>query len=438
MSLETRFADSLGQLIGPDFPDQIGLAVSGGGDSMAMLTLAHNWAHRWGVRLWVATVDHGLRAEAAQEAAMVARECRDLGHPHAVLRWQWDGQGNVMDRARRARQGLINRWRGGLRHVLFAHTRDDLAEGFLMRLQRGAGVNGLAAMQPCRFVTPDEVPGEITGDCPKGIAQGGFYMVRPCLGMGRDELRFYLKTLQGQWVEDPTNDDPHYDRARMRQLLTLLQEHGLGVDVLAGVANRMADAKQSLRQRALEVWERIGREDPRFGTLTLSRDGLAQVERETQLRILSAALLYVSGADYGPRAEKLQTLLDRVLAGGSATLHGVDLRVDKDSITVLREYNVLRNQKAKLGDGQLWDGRWHLHHDTLQGHIRALGDDGWQQIREKSGTCPPYHIARTLPALWQNDQVVACDGVLVETKLTTCLYPRGKERFQFNRFVLSH
>jgi tRNA(Ile)-lysidine synthase len=72
---------------------------------MAMLALSHDWARHMGVGLWVVTVDHGLRPESAEEAAMVAAECAALGHPHATLRWRWDGQGNLQDAARRARLG---------------------------------------------------------------------------------------------------------------------------------------------------------------------------------------------------------------------------------------------------------------------------------------------------------------------------------------------
>ena len=178
-----------------------------------MLTLAHNWTRVWGVRLRVVTVDHGLRPESADEAAMVAGECATLGWPHTTLRWHWDGAGNKMDAARRGRLALIDEWRGALSHVLMAHTRDDVAETFLMRLARGSGVDGLAAMSARREV-------------------GGMQVLRPCLDMGRAELRHYLTVLRTPWAEDPSNEDPAYGRVRMRRLLSELQAEGLGSDTL--------------------------------------------------------------------------------------------------------------------------------------------------------------------------------------------------------------
>ena len=416
-SLDQRFAEAMGQLLGPDFPRDIALAVSGGGDSMAMLTLAHNWTRHWGVRLHVVTVDHGLRPEAADEAAMVAEECALLGWPHATLSWRWEGQGNVMDVARRGRIEVIDRWRGEIRDVLLAHTRDDVAETFLMRLRRGSGVEGLSAMQPAR-VLPGHAP---------------MRLLRPCLGMGREELRHYLRTLKGRWVEDPTNEDPHYDRARIRRLRGLLSEEGMGTEALAGTAQRMARAREALRARAAQVWREIGQEDRAAGDILIARDGFAAVERDTQLRILAGALQYVASAPYRPRSEPLEALLDRLLSGGGGTLHGCELRVERDHLRLFRECAALAPASADLGT---WDTRWRIMPPEPGLTVAPLGEAGWCQVPERPEGAPPFHAARSLPSLWKGDRLVACDALQFGPAPTATLEPGRAHNLE--SFLLSH
>lgn len=414
-SLDQRFAEAMGAALGPEFPESIALAVSGGGDSMAMLTLAHNWTHVWGVRLRVVTVDHGLRPEAAAEAEMVARTCAELGWEHATLRWHWDGQGNLMDAARRARLSLIDDWRGATRDVLLAHTADDVAESFVMRLARGAGVEGLAAMRPVR-----EVP----------AGQGApMRLVRPCLAMRRDELRHYLRVLQGQWVDDPSNDDETYERVRARKLVARLEAEGTltGPD-LSAAATRMARAAEALRARAAQVWREIAAEIPpqRRGDLLCDQSGFQAVERDTQLRLLSAALRYVSGAEYPPREAPLEALLDRLLGGGGGTLHGCEARIERGRIAIFREFAAVQGLSCAAEPGALWDRRWRLARAVPGGlTLRALGEDGWAQ-RDRAADPPvPFHAARAAPALFDGARLVACDA----------LQPSGEERlFEFCPF----
>lgn len=381
----------MGALLGPSFPSALGLAVSGGGDSMAMLALCHGWSRRFGVKLRVATVDHRLRRESADEAAMVARECALLGHEHTTLSWHWDGQGNKMDAARRGRLALFEAWRGDLQHVLMGHTRDDLAETFLMRLQRGSGVDGLAAMAPTRRVH-------------------GYTLVRPCLGMSRAELRHYVRTLKVPFVDDPSNDDPGYDRARIRAALPAFEAEGLDRAGLAATAERLRDERAALAMRACQVWQIIGREEP-WGGLSLMPGWHEQVERATQRRLLNAALTYLSAADYGPRADALDHFRDTVISGGGATLHGCVATFVKGRLTIFREHAAASHRMEDIDTETVWDRRWQVMSNEVSGlAIGALGDAGWRQV-----ACRPdglaHRAALSLPAIWNADRLVACDGL---------------------------
>ncbi len=479
----------MGQLLGPDFPPDIALAVSGGGDSMAMLYLAHNWTRDWGVRLHVVTVDHGLRPESAGEAAMVARECAALGWPHTTLKWTWDGKGNLQDAARQARLHMINRWRGLIEHVLMAHTQDDVAETFLMRLARGSGVDGLSAMSDRRKVElgPTTVlqDAEFDGPLPpqskpgKGtrVRPGSFHVVRPCLGMRRSDLRHYLKVLNGPWVDDPSNDNTAFERVRVRQALSGLTELGLDVDTLAGTAHRMSRARFALRQRALDAWQEFGAEGrlphkpeptssklaplrknkvqasvisnlpslplgPETGELLFQREPFEAADRETQLRLLSAALQFVSGADYRPRATALDALLDRLLGGGTGTLHGCECQMERTQLRVSREFAVVAGHRVSHGASMLWDNRWRVFsaqwRDVAGLEVRALGEAGWQQVDSKPEGAPPFRSARSLPALWAGSDLLACDALGFGPGMTSHLWPMGRERLTFAEFLLSH
>ena len=390
--LQGHFADRMGDLLGPDFPEEIGLAVSGGGDSMAMLTLAHNWTRDFGVRLRVVTVDHGLRAESAEEAAFVARECAAMGHPHATLKWQgWEGRGNLQEAARAARLRLIEGWRGSVRHVLMAHTADDQAETFLMRLARGSGVDGLSGMAARRFV-----PGAAGAD-------DGFWLIRPLLDARRADLRHFLTVLKGAWVEDPSNQDRRFDRVRMRQALDLLAPLGLDVPGLAATAVRMGRAREALWQRTRQAAAKVVRQER--GDLLFDRDGMMALEAETRLRLLAAGLQYVAARDYRPRAAALEAAAERVLSGGTATLHGCLMRAEKADLRICRELAALAGVEAPVG--ALWDGRVRicgagLAHCT----VRALGEAGAAQLETRPEGLPHASLVAQ-PAVFDGAALVA-------------------------------
>jgi tRNA(Ile)-lysidine synthase len=362
---------------------------------MAMLALAHGWARVMGIRLRVVTVNHGLRAGSAEEAAMVARECATLGHPHDTLRWTWDGTGNLQDAARQGRQDVIGAWRGDLRHVLFAHTQDDQAETVLMRLLRGSGVEGLAGMAEAR-----QVP-------------AGWTIVRPLLAETRADLRHYIDTLKLPYVDDPSNADPRFERVRLRQAMATL---GLEAAGLARTGHRMARAATALAARAQEVADRIMEQAKEHGAptgdLLIDRDGLAAVERDTQMRLLAGALQWVASAAYRPRAQALEAMLDGLLSGRGGTLHGVDVTVAAAQIRLSREFAAVAGVTLPATPGAIWDSRWRVGGPTATCQmIRALGPEGWAQRPENKRFATPARAAYAWPAVFQGERLVACPAL---------------------------
>lgn len=363
----------------------LGIAVSGGGDSMALLCAL---AARGGLPLRAVTVDHGLRPEAAEEARLVAETCAGLGVPHTTLRWQgWDGAGNLQYAARRARYRLIGDWAAGhgITRVALGHTRDDQAETVLMRLARGAGVDGLSAMAPAR----DEV---------------GVTWLRPFLCVGRAELRAYLRDRGQRWIEDPSNEDARFERVQARRALAELAPLGIDAHGLAATAARMASARAALEACTAEAAARIATEDR--GDALIDRAGLAAQPDEIARRLVIAALGWVASADYPPRAEALAETLAALDRAPRATLQGCLISQEGGRLRIAREPAAVARITAP--PGAPWDGRWRLVGPAAPGmELRALGEAGLAECPGWRETGLPRASLLASPAVWQGDRLVA-------------------------------
>ena len=308
-TLGTRFATALERL-GSPLNAPFALAISGGGDSVALMHLAADWLKTRDQPLdrgHVLTVDHGLRAGSAKEAAATMAWATGIGFAARTLRWRGQRpRSNVEDGARNARYRLIGDWcrANGIATVLVAHTRDDQAETFLLRLGRGSGVDGLSAMRPR---APYPLPG-----------YEGIELIRPLLDVGRDELRADLAQRGASFIEDPMNEDPRFARVRIRQAaLPALEAAGLSIERIAQAAGHLARAREALDAAT----QRFLADHVRFLPAGAFFDGaaLGAEPREIGLRALSAILMRVSGKAYRPRFERLEHLYD-ALGGSMAAL----------------------------------------------------------------------------------------------------------------------
>lgn len=422
---EQAVAQDLAPLIcDPGLPPRIGIAVSGGGDSVALLHLAHGWGRSHGLVVQAATVDHGLRAASASEASGVARLCETLGIAHVTLRWTgWDGRGNVQAAARAARKRLLTDWADaqGLTAVLLGHTADDQAETFLMRLARGSGVDGLSGMS----------------------AQDGLFL-RPLLGVSRAALRGWLSARGLPWVDDPTNDDARFDRIKARQMLETLAPLGLTVARLNDTAAHMARARGTLRHAAADWAARFVQTDG--GDLVFAPEALALGNSDVEARVFAAAVQWIGGAGYRPRYDALLGAADALRRGETRTLGGVMMIPHGGKgARFMREASAAQGPVAALDGGvTVWDGRWHVRQATPSEdwiapeaglgpwQIAALGEAGLALCKGWRATGFSRASLLASPAVWQAGALIAAPLAGLEGGWRAELVP------PFERFILSH
>ncbi len=387
-----QFLDDVARLTEDRSHAPIGLAVSGGGDSIAMLHLAAR--HLGTTSLRVITVDHGLRESAAKEIALVAKQAAALAIPHTVVKWQWDGQGNLQAVARAGRWAAIRDWamQSGIPTVWMGHTEDDQVETLLMRLARGSGVDGLAAM--AERTRRDDIT-----------------ILRPLLGVSRDNLRAWLKAEQIDWCDDPSNDDPRFDRVRARQMIPQLQTLGLTRKRLLQTVAHMRAGQASLQRAAQQFAKTHVRQDA--GDLIFDAAALDLEGGDTPSRVMAAAFGWVGNRGYRPRFEQLCNVVERAAQGVTSTLGGCILTQGADGkVRMTREaaatQPLWREDRAGVEtSGVIWDGRWFLEGPLQDGQVFCALGEAIKDCPQWRHSGMPRMSLLASPSVWSDGQLIA-------------------------------
>ncbi len=346
---------------------RIGVAVSGGADSTALAVLAQNWAAQRGATLHAFIVDHRLRASATDEAQHTQRRLTAMGIAAEILTLQNLLPGAALQqRARIARyQALTQAAKAvGALFLLVGHHADDQSELIAMRAQRGPrGAQGMQAWS----------------------ARADLVLLRPLLTVPRAALRAFLTALAIPWIDDPSNANPAFERARLRQ-----------TNLAATPPNPTAIAEHHAEQAATA--------EALAASVSLRPEGFAVIDADhLPPEALSALIRVIGGALYPPPRAAIARLAGQL---APATLAGVQIaRSRRLSGFILVREAVACAPPTPAMMGTLWDRRFLVRNTAIQAaHIGALGDSAGQFRRQSS---LPSLILRSLPALFVNNQPVA-------------------------------
>jgi len=396
---DAQFTDCLSALGPFAMPPRLAVATSGGADSLALCLLAAQWVSRHRGSLTALTVDHGLRPEAVEEAREIGLWLRKRRIDHRVLPWRGSiPTTGIQQAARHARYQLLSDWcrKNRVLHLLLGHQCEDQAETLLLRLSRGSGFDGLAAM-------------------PALVERDGVRHLRPLLGVSHAALTATLKRLGQPWFEDPSNDDHRFARVRIRQhkALNVVTSAALARSArMIGHARAARDAETSrfLATNVAIDWRGFCRLDR-----TRFADGDIDIVRRSLARVIGC----VGGAKYPVRRARLARLVDAIRDRASfvaLTLGGCRvIAEDVDYLLVCREAGrITANTTLQPGTTAYWDGRFTVALDARISksglRIAKLANHRWLSGSEAGAPnrypLPPA-VVLSLPAIFSGTKLVA-------------------------------
>ena len=292
--VESKIADFFSKFTALDSETKFAVAVSGGPDSMALAHMLSVWAKANDKTLFAMTVDHGLRPEAAEEARQVASWAASQDIAHVILEWRGEKpESGIMEAAREARYALMAEYckQHDVKTIFVAHHQDDQAETFLIRLAKGSGLDGLAAMGATHIYNDLQI-------------------ARPLLDVSKEEIIGYCKQNDIPYIDDPSNRNEDYMRPRLRQSMEVLGEEGLTSKRLAMTAKRLGRARKALEDITNQVCNSCIREESPNHVI-IDFDILRKQPEEIGLRVVQKLLEKMrTQAPYNVRMEKLEELFE--------------------------------------------------------------------------------------------------------------------------------
>lgn len=399
---QEKFDVLLSSLLPSKKIEKIAIAVSGGIDSMVLTLLARQWCKKRAIQLIAFTVDHKLRKGSTEEANKVHQWLESYGIEHAILTLAGKKiDSNIQGRAREARyQLLAGQCKAAkISFLLVAHHKEDQAETFLLRLERGSGIDGLSAMVPLHH-------------------RGGVTLVRPLLSVPKACLKAYAALHHIPSVEDPSNRDPGYRRVFFRQILEAMEDKELFIHRVCETAVHMARAKSYIALKVAEDQKHVVTLLPE-GYAFVTLPGFFALHEEAALRVLVQLLCAISGNPYKPRFEEVYRLYQSITRADfkAKTLYGCFISrmagKQKDKLLFCREIAAIgENVPVHARETVLWDRRFFctLKKPFKGAFIGCLGNEvtaGWIERHKKGKENMPKKVLYGVPVLRTLEKILA-------------------------------
>lgn len=383
---KSEFASLMADL-GPFGPDEakspMALAVSGGGDSMALAFLARSWR----THIMAFIVDHALRSESRQEALLTGQRLSQMGVPYRILTLEKLKSGGLQEQAREARFAVLEQacQEIGASFLLLAHHQADQEETLWMRKEKKSGLEGMVGIAP-------------------RVSRRQLTLIRPFLPLRPERLKETLRQAGVKWCEDPSNQNRRFKRVQVRQDLTENDR-----DLLRAEQSESIQRFQKMESHISRMLDGNMREHPE-GWVSFSPHLLTDLAPDLSCFLLGRLIRRVGGESYLPSREAL----NRLVRKNEGSLGGVILRkrFSKDKIKDFILYREFRNlgMFCRARNGILWDRRWlYQGPDVPDRQIGALAE--YASVI-KTGRDIPTDVLKTVPALWHKNKLVALPDIV--------------------------
>ena len=367
------------------------VGVSGGADSLCLALLLKDLKFN----IIAAIVNHNLRSESLAEANKVGEILANHQIDHVILNWEHDAKPTtkIQELARNARFKLFNEYasQNGIKYLFLGHNQDDQAETFIFRLCKGSGLDGLTAI--------------------KSVTQlDDLTIVRPLLGYSRSSIEATLLERKQTWINDPSNQNTKFARVRIRNIVKALETEGLTPEVIAQTIYKLDLAKDCLNSQALKFINDHCKFDD-FGFITISSLDLNSLHLELRYRVAQKLLKIIGGKYYQPKRKQLVYLINMLNPDKNSkafTFCGCYICFKKDKIYFIREANSVTCNPIVADN--MWDNRFNIRFLSTKKNlkIKPLGNVGYCMVpKELRRISMPYKAHWSLPAIWDNDFLIA-------------------------------